>query len=296
MAKKKIPFRESSFHWLNTMLMVFICLITIYPFYYVLVISLNQGQDAIRGGLWLYPRVPTLENFVVVLMDRSLKQAYIVTISRTVIGTFTSVFFTAMFAYGISRRNLLGRNLYLTLGIFTMFFSGGLIPNFILMRWLGLLDNFWVYILPALFNFWNVIIFQGFFREIPVSMEESAKIDGANEMYIFYKIIVPVATPALACIAVFNGVWHWNAWFDAYIYTNRPVLQTVQVLLLKVINRQLAMTHAASQAAAFLGQTSVSEFSLRCATIVVAVAPIIFIYPFLQKYFTKGLVLGAVKG
>lgn len=298
MNTKKTPISEVIFSSSNNLLMLLICFITIYPFYYVLIVSLNVGTDTTKGGLWLFPRVLTLDNFSTIFTDGSIFYAYIVTISRTVIGTVTSVIFTAAFAYGITRRDLVGRNFYIVMGTITMFFSGGLIPYYLLIHQLHLLDNFLVYILPSLFTFWNVIIFQGFFREIPNALGESAKIDGANDIYIFFKIIMPVATPAIACIALFNGVWHWNSWMDSYLFINNQNLQTLQCLLVKFITQNSfdALNMNFTQVLGGADSQTYSMQSIRAATIMVAIIPVIFIYPFLQKYFTKGLILGSIKG
>ena len=284
------------FDSINIMIMIVLCCITLFPFIHVLAVSLNEGTDAARGGIWFWPRSWTLDNFKKVLSDSSIVPAYLITITRTLLGTLLSVFFTAAFAYGITKRDLIGRNLYLTIGVITMFFSGGIIPTYLLMHWLHLTNTFWVYIFPTMFSFWNVLIFQGFFKEIPNELSESAQLDGANELLIFCKIIVPVSTPALACIALFCGVGHWNAWYDAYIYNNNA-LQTLQCLLMRLV-KQNTTTTGNINLSEVLGQPNmtITMESVRSATIIVAVGPIIMIYPFLQKFFTKGLILGSVKG
>ncbi len=289
---------ENIFDGINIIVMGLLALAAIYPFWYVLVVSFNQGNDTIRGGIYVWPRIFTLENYQAVFTSGAILSSFRVTVARTFLGTLISVFFTAMVAYGLAKKELVFRKLYIVMGTITMFFGGGLIPTYILIaKWLRLQDNFLVYIIPTMFTFWNVVIFQGFFREIPESLEESAKIDGANEFYIFYKIIVPVAKPALATMALFNGVAQWNAWFDSYLYTNSEKLQTLQLYLYKTITQ--FSDGGADAFRASLGSradASITALSVQCATIIVAIAPIIFIYPFLQKYFTKGLIMGAVKG
>ncbi|MDF2987094.1 MAG: transporter permease [Eubacterium sp.] len=286
------------FDSINIVFMALIALASIYPFWYVLIVSFNQGNDTVKGGIYTLPRVLTLENYQAVFMSHDILNGFLITAARTIIGTIVSVTFTAMVAYGLAKRDLVFRKFYIALGTITMFFGGGLIPTYILIaKWLHLHNNFLVYIIPAMFTFWNVVIFQGFFREIPESLEESAKIDGANEVYIFFKIIVPVAKPALATMALFNGVNHWNSWFDSYLYTSTDKLQTLQLYLYKTITQfseaGLDMFRASLGARA---EASITALSVQCATIIVAITPIILIYPFLQKYFTKGLVMGAVKG
>jgi len=274
--------------------MVTICVVTLYPVWNVTIVSFNDAQDALMGGIYLWPRKFSLESYRVVFMDKAITRAFIVTILRTVIGTSTGVFFTSMVAYAFSKRHIMGNRLYLTIGTITMFFGGGLIPYFILLRTLGLYDTFLVYIIPAMFNFFFCIIFMTFFREMPASLEESAKIDGANDFFIFIRIILPLSMPVIATITLFNGVGHWNDYFTGVMFINNPDLQPIQTFLFRVI--------AGSAAGAVKGMPlgiatqMVSPLSVQLATMVITTAPIICIYPFLQRYFVKGVMIGAIKG
>jgi len=275
--------------------MIFICIITLYPVWNMVITSFNNSQDTMMGGLYLFPRMPTLESYRVVFMDKAIIQAFNVTIWRTLIGTVSSVFFTAMVAYAFSKRHIFGSRFYLTVGTITMFFGGGLIPYFILLRSLGLYDTFLVYIIPGLFNFFNCIIFMTFFRELPASLEESAKIDGANDFKIFFWIILPLSMPIIATITLFNGVWHWNDYFSGVMFINNPNLQPIQTFLYRVIA-------GTSQTKSIVGMPlgaqvqAVNSKSVQLATMVVTTAPIICIYPFLQRYFVKGVMIGGIKG
>ncbi len=190
--------------------MLILCFVTLYPVWYTIVISFNDSSDALRGGIYWFPRKFSLESYRTVFMDKSIIRAFGVTVARTVIGTVTSVLFTAMVGYAFSKKHIMGNKIYMLLGTVTMFFGGGLIPYFILLKNIGLYDNFWVYIIPSLFNFYNMIIFMSFFRELPAGLEESAKLDGVNDLVVFIRIIVPLSMPVIATIALFNGVWHWN--------------------------------------------------------------------------------------
>ena len=192
-------------------IMAVVFLACLYPFYYSLVISFNEGIDASRGGIFFWPRKFTLENYQAVFKDENLLKAYGVTISRTLIGTVSSVLFTALFSYALAHKNLMGRRFYSMLLIISMYFGGGLIPYFILIKKIYLMNTFWVYIIPSLLSAFNAIIMMNFFRELPAELEESAKIDGANDVMIFFRIIFPISKPVLATIALFNGVGHWNA-------------------------------------------------------------------------------------
>jgi putative aldouronate transport system permease protein len=275
--------------------MLFICAITVYPIWYVVVNSLNDGVDAMRGGIYWWPREFTLANYKAVFETPGIVTSFGVTIAKTVIGTITHVFFTAMVAYAISRRDLYGRNFYMLVGIITMFFSGGLIPYFLLIRDLGLFDNFLVYIIPTLFNFFHLIIFVSFFRELPSSLEEAAKIDGANDFMIFIKVIIPLSMPVIATIALFQGVYQWNDYFAGVIFVNNPDLQPIQTYLYKVV-AESSSNQMMTNAAGTIATKTVTSQSIKLATMVVTTLPIMLVYPFLQKYFVKGMLIGSVKG
>ncbi len=285
---------EIIFDTCNGILMTFICFITLYPIWYILVNSFNEGTDALMGGIFWWPRVFSLENYATVFKNASIIQAFVVTIARTVIGTASGVFFTAMVAYPLSKPELKFRKLYLTLGTITMFFSGGLIPTFLLYKNMNLLDKFGVYIFPALFSFFNLIIFMNFFREIPASLEESASIDGANDFTKFIRIILPLAKPALATIALFSGVYHWNDYFAGVIFVNTPSLQPIQTYLYRIVAETGSNQMVASSSVGVTRTTT--SLSLKLATMVITTFPIVCVYPFLQKYFVKGMMVGAVKG
>jgi putative aldouronate transport system permease protein len=275
--------------------MTLICFVTLYPVWYTVILSFNDSQDALRGGIYFLPRKFSLQSYRMVFLDQAILKAFSVTILRTVIGTVSSVFFTAMVAFAFSKAHIMGHTLYLTLGTITMFFSGGLIPSFILLRNLGLYDNFLVYIIPSLFNFFNAIIFMSFFREMPAALEESAKLDGANDFVIFFRIVLPLSMPILATIALFNGVYHWNDYFSGVMFINNPDLQPIQTFLYRIIASASA-TRSVVGMPASAASGAISSQSVKLATMVVTTAPIICIYPFLQKYFVKGIMIGSIKG
>ncbi len=275
--------------------MLILCFVTLYPVWYTIVISFNDSSDALRGGIYWFPRKFSLESYRTVFMDKSIIRAFGVTVARTVIGTVTSVLFTAMVGYAFSKKHIMGNKIYMLLGTVTMFFGGGLIPYFILLKNIGLYDNFWVYIIPSLFNFYNMIIFMSFFRELPAGLEESAKLDGANDLVVFIRIIVPLSMPVIATIALFNGVWHWNDYFSGVMYTNNADLQPIQTFLYRIVASASASKAVVSLPAGVSAQ-QVSSQSVRLATMVVTTAPIICVYPFMQKYFVKGMMIGSIKG
>ncbi|MCA1029515.1 carbohydrate ABC transporter permease [Bacillus timonensis] len=275
--------------------MLGICFITLYPIWYVLVNSLNDGLDAMKGGIYWWPREFTLENYKAVFANDGIVTAFGVTIAKTVIGTFTHVFFTAMVAYALSRKELYGRKYYMIIGIITMFFSGGLIPYFLLIRDLGLFDNFLVYIIPTLFNFFHLIIFVSFFRELPTSLEEAAKMDGANDFMIFLKVVIPLSMPVIATIALFQGVYQWNDYFAGVIFVNNPDLHPIQTYLYKVV-AESSSNQMMMNAPGGITTRTVTSQSIKLATMVVTTLPIVLVYPFLQKYFVKGMLIGSIKG
>jgi len=276
-------------------MMVLICFITLYPVWYMVILSFNDSSDTMMGGIYLWPRKFTMESYRMVFLDKAIIQAFSITIFRTLIGTVTSVFFTAMVAYAFSKKHIMGSKFYLTVGTITMFFGGGLIPYFILLRSLGLYDTFLVYIIPGLFNFFNCIIFMTFFRELPPGMEESAKIDGANDFFIFLTIVLPLSMPIIATIALFNGVGHWNDYFSGVMFINDPDLQPIQTFLFRVIAGSSQTKSIVGMPAGVTAQ-AVNSQSVKLATMTVTTAPIICIYPFLQRYFVKGVMIGAIKG
>jgi putative aldouronate transport system permease protein len=285
---------DGIFDVLNVLLMITICFVTIYPIWFVLVNSFNDGMDAMQGGIYWLPRQFSLDNYKAVFTNTGILQALWITVAKTLIGTVVHVFFTAMVAYALSKKQLIGRKVYLALGLITLFFSGGLIPYYLLLRDLGLLNNFLVYIIPAAFSFYDLIIFTAFFREMPVSLEEAAMIDGANEFKIFLKVIIPLSMPVFATIALFHGVYQWNDYFTGIIFVNDSNLQPIQTYLFRIV-AQSSGNQMSNLTATGVVKTTTSS-SIKLATMVVTTAPIVCVYPFLQKYFVKGMMLGGVKG
>lgn len=276
-------------------LMLVICFVSLYPVWYTVIISFNDSSDALRGGIYWWPRKFSLESYKTVFQDTTIIRAFMVTVLRTLIGTVTSVFFTAMVGYALSKKHIMGNKFYTILGTITMFFGGGLIPYFITLKNLGLYNNFLVYIIPSLFNFYNMIIFRSFFNELPAGLEESARLDGANDLMIFIRIVIPLSAPVIATIALFNGVGHWNDYFTGVMYINDAELQPIQTYLFRIIASASASKTVVAMPAGVTAQ-QVSSQSVRLATMVVTTFPIMCVYPFLQKYFVKGMLIGSIKG
>jgi putative aldouronate transport system permease protein len=288
----KIP---KIFDMINVLIMLVLCFSMIYPIWYVIVYSFSDGTDALMGGIYWFPRMFSLENYKEVFGNDGIIMAFEITVARTLLATTLHVFFTAMVAYALSKSYLMGRKFYMAFGTVTLFFSGGLIPYFLLIKNLHMYDNFLVYVIPAVFSFYNLIIFNAFFRQLPASLEESAKIDGANDFTIFIKVVLPLSTPVLATIALFVGVGNWNDYFTGVIFINDNKLLPIQTLLYKIVAENTANTMllASPQGMATRRATSTS---LKMAMMVITTMPITIIYPFLQKYFVKGMLLGSIKG
>ncbi|OPH51151.1 ABC transporter permease [Paenibacillus ferrarius] len=282
----------------NVFLMLAVVVLTLAPFWFALVGSLNQGVDYMRGGVYLWPRESTLANYRSIFADNTIYHAYFITVSRSLIGTTLHVAFTALVAYGMSRKALAGRNVYLIIMLFTMFFYGGLIPTYLLYKQLGLLNNFLVYIVPTMFSVWDMIIIMSFFRTIPESIVESAKIDGAGEYRIFLQLVLPLTKPVLAAIALFNCVYHWNAYTDALFFTTKDYLEPVQLFLKRIVTDASVAQKFGEQVAGNMPEEAkqISSETLKLAMMMAATAPILIVYPFLQRFFVKGVLIGSVKG
>ncbi|AIQ51440.1 MULTISPECIES: carbohydrate ABC transporter permease [Paenibacillus] len=299
---------ERLFNGLTIAIMILLMIMTVYPFWFSVISSFNSGGDLLRGPVFLWPREFTFASWKAVLSDQGILYAAWITASRTVIVTAVSILYTSMFAYAFSRPYLRRKAFYITIGFISMYFSGGLIPSYMLMNWLGLYDSYWVYILPALFGgFWNVIIFNANYKGIPEALFESAKMDGASEYRIFFQIVLPLSKPVLAALSVFTAVNIWNDYGATLYYTQSTDLQTLQYLILRLIqsNRavenMMSMNNGTNLAVANLlnntgGVGNVTARTIELAAMVIASLPMIILYPFAQKFFVKGVLLGSVKG
>lgn len=278
-------------------LLTILFVVTFYPFWNILVLSLNEASDSLKGGMMLWPRELTFDSYAAVFRNQDIFIAARLTITRTLIGVPLALLNTAALAYALSRKALPGRRWITLFFIFTMYFSGGLIPSYMVIKSLGLIDNFWVFILPNLVNVFWMLLVRTYMEGIPAELEESAKLDGAGDLVIFSRIILPLSIPVLATVVLFSAVSHWNAWYDSYVYTYKQELTTLSAMLVRILNQYQtgAMQSAAAQAASQAKRTPVSSESIRMTVTMVTTLPILMVYPLLQKYFLKGIMVGAIK-
>ncbi len=283
------------FDFVNHLLLVLIGFVMLYPFYYTVICSFSDGIDLMRGDVYFFPRVFSLASYELFLSDSAWQNAFIISVARTVIGTALNVLMTTVFAYGLSRRNLIFRKGYRLMVVITMYFSGGLIPYYILLRNLGLLNTFWVYVIPGMVNTFFTMTGINFMQSIPESIFEAARIDGASELKTFRTIVLPTSLPFLATLALFSAVGHWNSWLDSAYYVRDPQLQTLAYKTMTTLNQALASSADAATAGQISQANTSTNFTVQATAMVISMVPILCVYPFLQKYFVQGMMLGAVK-
>jgi putative aldouronate transport system permease protein len=284
------------FDAVNVLAMLVFLAIMVFPLLNQLALSLNDGYDAARGGIFLWPRKFSLDSYKLLLSHPKLLRGAFISILRVTAGTLTGVFMTGLLAYVITRPSFSGRRFLRVLFIVTLYFSGGLIPFYLLVLKLGMTNTFTVYWLPSLINAYYMLIMASYMQNIPDSLTESARMDGASEVRIFLSIIIPISTPVLAAISIFTAVGHWNSWFDVLIYNPSGKWDTLQVYLRRLLLEVEALATIRDQQLLQSKLRNVSTVTYRAATTVAVTLPIVIVYPFLQRYFISGITLGAVKG
>lgn len=269
------------------------CISVLYPFIHILSMSFSTPEAAIRPGIHLVPQEFSLESYRRAFNTDGIWSGYGNTIFRTVVGTAASLLAMTMGAYALSKKWLPHRSFYTLVVVFTMFFNGGLIPTYLMIQSLGLLDSRLALILPCLISTFSMLIMRNFFMSIPEEMEESAKIDGANDIWVLLTIVLPLSKPILATVGLWTAVYHWNAWFDALIYVQDQSKTVLQLYL-----RRLIIENQTNELEELVNRTTtgVSPETVKSAVLMIATLPIMFVYPFIQKYFVKGIMLGSVKG
>jgi len=295
---------EKAFDVFNSIFLILLCVIMLYPFWYVLVLSFNTGADAAKGPLWLWPRQWTLQNYKYVFMYEALQTAYKTTLKRVFTGPFLTVGVCMLAGYSLSKRFLPGRKQIILFLILPTFFGGSIISTYIVYAKLGLMNNFLVYIIPGCFQFFNMIIMRTFIEGIPIDIEESAMLDGAGYFRIFTQFIIPLCLPIIACFGFFSVCNHWLDLQSNLLYVTDRKLQTLQYVLYQVINSAesayfIDAGASAETVAASLEGTNVNTVPtpevVKMTVMVVVTFPILFVYPFFQKYFIKGMLVGSVK-
>jgi len=296
----KMTLGERSYQLFNNFFLALLAVTALYPFIYMTALALNEGLDSIKGGIYFWPRQFTWVNVMTVLTNPLVQEAFWISIMRTVFGTALGVVVTGFAAYALSFRLLPGRKSLSIYFLIPMLFSGGLIPYYIVLRDLHLINTFWVYIIPTALSVWNLIVMRSFFENIPEALIEAAEIDGANALTIFWRVVIPTSMPMLAAITLFTAVAHWNNWFDGAFFVNRLELKPLQTFLQSMLaNAEAAENLRGGNNAAALAEAAsraVTPTSLRMAVVVLGTIPVLLIYPFLQKYFVQGVLIGSVKG
>lgn len=293
--KIKSTTSDKVFTVFNTIIMVPFVVITLYPVLNTLAVAFNDGTDALRGGIHIWPRMWTLNNFTTVLQKENLLTGAKISVLRTVLGTLFSLFLNTVLAFIISRKEFVFQRSLSLFWVITMYVNGGLIPVFLLYKALGLTNSFWVYVIPGAISCYNMLVIRTYMNNsIPNSLVESAQIDGAGYTTIFVKIISPLCKPVYATVALFSAVGQWNSWFDAMLYNRMSEkYTTLQYELMKLLS---SVTNQGTSAEAMKNAAgAVTPTSVRAAATILTMLPIVCLYPFLQKYFVQGLTLGSVK-
>lgn len=285
---------DKIFDALNIMFICFLCVIMIYPFWHILMYSFSETTQAMRGGIFLWPRGFALNTYKIILRNPNVWAGFKVSTIVTVSGTVFATFFTATTAYPLAKKKLKGRSFFLFYILFTMLFNGGMIPTYLVVKNLKLIDTYGALILPGAIGAWNIFIMRNFFASIPASLEESAKIDGASDILIFFRIIIPLSKAVLATIGLFMAVRYWNDYFATILYIQSRSKWSLQAVLREIItSTEQAMQR---QGITIVNQSNITSVGVINANIILATVPILLVYPFLQKYFVKGVMIGSVKG
>ncbi len=295
--KKKTSLADKIFTVCNTLFMIAFVVITLYPVLNTLAISLNDGIDAVRGGIYLWPRRFTFKNYLTIIGKENMITASYITVLRTIIGTLLALVANALLAFVVSRKRFLFKSGLSLFWVITMYVNGGLIPVFILYRNMQLTGTFWVYVIPGAISAFNMLVLRTYMLGLPDSLEESAQLDGAGYWTVFVKIISPLCKPVYATVALFVAVYQWNSWFDAMLYNRlKTEYTTLQYELMKLLSSVMNQSgNAANASAAGAANAAITPVTVRSAASIATMLPIIMLYPFLQRYFVTGLTIGGVK-
>ena len=282
----------------NIVLMILICLMIIFPLYYMFIVSISDGAAIMSGQVNFLPVGFSLRAYRAAFKDANFIKSYWNTVVITVCGTTVNLLMTTLFAYPLSRRDLMGRKLLMKIAVFTMFFSGGMIPNYMLVNSLGMNNTYWALILPGAINVYNATIMRTFFEGIPMDLTEAAYVDGANDVRILWQVILPLSKPILFTLLLFYAVGHWNGFFSALLYLSDKSTYPIQMFVRSVVfsGDTLAMSMASYNSSTEMGAEMLSEEGAKYAIILLSMVPILVVFPFVSRYFKSGVMIGAVKG
>jgi putative aldouronate transport system permease protein len=305
MEKKKLKPGDIVFHSLNYTFFTLFMLICIYPFYYIFLYSFSNPKEVAKGVMWILPKAPTLLNYQQLLKVDGMFSAFVISTSRTIVGTVLTIFATGLFAFVIIKPNLPFRKFFYRATIVSMYINAGIIPWYVTMMKYGLKNNFLLYIIPGMISAFYLVLIKTYMESIPASLEESALIDGAGIFTIYFKIYFPVCLPVFAAVAVYSAAGHWNSWYDNFMLVNNSSLDTLQYKLLTVLNQADSLAQQIRSGTG-VGQTvdpellqrsqNVTPTGLKMTMAMIVTIPILLVYPFLQRYFVKGILIGAIKG
>ncbi|TCL54227.1 carbohydrate ABC transporter membrane protein 2 (CUT1 family) [Hydrogenispora ethanolica] len=285
---------EKIFDRIVLSIILFTVILCILPFFHVAAISLSSNSAIIKGKVWLFPVEVSLQTYLDIFRDQYMTGSLFFTVQLTILYTIISMFMTTIAAFPLTQKRLLGRKIFLFLIIFTMFFSGGIIPDYLLVKNLHLTNTIWALILPGMISCFNLIILKTFFNSIPESLLESARLDGCSDLGVLFKIVLPLSTPVLATLGLFYAVSKWNSFQDALFYITEPKLYPIQLKLYQIVQNSLAVDMAVKEGSGTT--TNQLPESLKSACVMFATIPIVLVYPWLQRYFVKGVMIGAIKG
>lgn len=303
LAKRRTQLSNIIFDTIIFIVLSFVVVSTVYPFWNTIAVSFNDGLDSLKGGITFFPRKFTWQNYKVLFITDYIFRGGVISVTRTILQTVLNVFCTSMLAYALSRKEFVLKKQLTTILVISMYINAGLIPNYMLIKKLGMLNKYAVYIVPCLIDIFNFILVRTYINGLPDSFVESARIDGASEFKIFLSIILPLIKPSIAMTCLFVAVGAWNSWFDTYLYcSGKKELHSLQYILMSYLQASQSQSNSAADAGAMAlqasggaGSAKVTPVSIRASITVIATLPILVVYPFVQKYFVVGMTIGGVK-
>lgn len=297
MRRRKMQLSKSDmiFDIINYSVLSVLLILVLYPLWFIVIASFSDSALVLEGKVWLWPEGTHVDAYLKVFKDSRIMNGYRNSIIYTVVGTFLNICMTTAAAYPLSRKDFVGRNTFALIMAFTMFFSGGLIPTYLVYKDIGILNSIWVMVLPGMVSVYNMVIMRTFFADIPYDLQEAAFMDGASNFQILFRIIIPLSTPVIAVMIMFYGVGHWNAFFNALVFLTNKKLYPLQLVIRDILIVGSSVTSEGTGGASVADKLRIAE-TLKYAVIIISSVPVLVLYPFMQKYFIRGVMLGAIKG